>query len=58
MSVDKLNQDVLQDLKALKSLDVRVPDKAFNLARQDLSEYENLSIEEISDLLILLAGGV
>ena len=45
---------VIADLNELRSHDINVPDKAFELAKEDLSEYENMSVSECSDMLIHL----
>ena len=50
-----MNVAVKDELMALKSLGIRVPKAAFKLADEDLSEYDNMSVSEIADLLIELA---
>ncbi len=50
-----INQQVIKEMQELKKLGVSIPVKAFKLATQDLSEYDNLSVSRIVDLLRDLA---
>ena len=50
-----LNEQVLQELSELKRIGVHIKNRTFELAKtSDLSEYENMSVSEIADLLIML----
>ena len=50
-----INQQVVAELQELKSLGVYVPAKVIKkAATADLSEYSNMSVSEIADLLIAL----
>ena len=51
----QLNIDVMKDLTELAKIGVKVPMRAFEYAKNnDLSEYSNMKIADISDLLIQL----
>jgi hypothetical protein len=51
-----INEEVVRELRELKKLGVMVKDKTIKMAESsDLSEYDNMSVSEIADLLILLA---
>ena len=47
--------DVLQELKVLKDIGVRVPKKAFALAESTGDEYADMSVSEAADLIIQLS---
>jgi hypothetical protein len=50
-----INQEVVAELTELKKLGVRVSAKVIKKAASaDLSEYSNMSVSEIADLLIML----
>ena len=50
---DKLIAAVLRELAEIKALDIRVPRKAFSLARDlKADEYESATVSEIADLII------
>jgi len=50
-----INQEVVAELKELKKLGVRVPAKVIkNAATADLTEYNNMTVSELADLLIAL----
>jgi hypothetical protein len=54
--MDNIRTAVLAELKAMKEYDMHVPKKAFKLAEtDDLSDYDNMSISEIAELMIELA---
>ena len=54
--MNKINQQVIAELKAMKEIGMRVPAKVIkSAATMDLSEYDNMSVSEIADLLIALA---
>jgi len=54
--MDNIRTAVLAELKAMKEYDMHVPKKAFVLAKtDDLSDYDNMSISEIAELMIELA---
>ena len=55
MTTLTINEQVKSELHAIKVLGIRVPKAAFKLADEDLSEYDNMSVSEIADLLIELA---
>lgn len=51
-----INEKVVAELKAMKEIGMRVPAKVIkSAATADLSEYDNMSVSEIADLLIDLA---
>lgn len=51
-----INQQVVAELTAMKECGMRVPKKAFAMAEsEDMTQYDNMSISEIADLLIDLA---
>lgn len=55
--MDKLRADVIKELTMMKHCGIRVPAKAFKLAEtEDLSEYDNMSVSEIAELLIDLSA--
>ena len=51
------SQEVTKELSELKKVGVRVPKKAFDMAKDEskMKEYENMKIGECADLLIMLA---
>jgi len=50
-----INQQVVAELKELKKLGVRVKASVIKSAETaDLSEYDNMRVSEIADLLIML----
>jgi hypothetical protein len=54
--MNNIRTAVLAELKAMKEYDMHVPKKAFKLAEtEDLSDYDNMSISEIAELMIELA---
>ena len=54
--MNNIRTAVLDELKAMKEYDMHVPKKAFKLAEtEDLSDYDNMSISEIAELMIELA---
>jgi hypothetical protein len=53
--MSEFQKEVLQDLQQLKDWEFRIPQRAFELAKGDLSEYENMGVSKCSDLLITLA---
>lgn len=58
MSVQNFCDNVTQELRAMKEIGMRVPQKAFTMAQDTtiMAEYENMSTTECSDLIIQLAG--
>ena len=52
-----LNESVLKELEALKFVGIPIADAVFDLARGDLSEYDNMNISDLADLLIMLNKG-
>ena len=51
-----INQEVVAELKEMKKLGIRVPAKVLkNAQTADLSEFSNMKISELADLLIDLA---
>jgi len=51
-----INQKVIAELKAMKEVGLRVPKKVFAFAEsEDMTQYNNMSISEIADLMIELA---
>lgn len=55
-SIMTINQQVVAELKAMKEIGMRVPKKAFAMAEsEDMTQYDNMSISEIADLIIDLA---
>lgn len=52
-----INENVIKDLNELKKIGVEIPQKAFDMAKNDdLSEYDNMSVTETTDLIISLAS--
>ena len=49
-----INEDVTQELKALEEVGVTISPACFEAARGDLSEYKDMAISELADLLLLL----
>ena len=49
-----MNTEVTQELNALKECGVTVPAGAIKAAKGDLSDYDNMSISDLADLLIML----
>lgn len=50
-------QHILKEFKALSEIGYRVPKLAYTiLETEDLSQYDNMGISEIADLLIQLAN--
>ena len=50
-----INEQVVAELKELKKLGVRVKTSVIkNAETADLSEYDNMSVSEIADLLMML----
>ena len=51
-----INQKVIAELKAMKEIGLRVPKKVFAFAEsKDMTQYNNMSISEIADLMVELA---
>jgi hypothetical protein len=51
-----INQKVISELKAMKEVGLRVPKKVFAFAEfEDMTQYNNMSISEIADLMVELA---
>lgn len=50
-----LNQEVIKELTEMKKIGMKVPAKAFKMAEKDLSDYDNMSVSEIADLIIDLS---
>lgn len=49
-----LSNEVTTELNELAKLGVTVPAGAFERAKGDLSDYDNMKVSELADLLILL----
>ena len=49
-------QDLESELEALEMLGVSVPDEAYDLARGDLSDYDDMGVSECADLFIILGS--
>ena len=51
-----INQKVISELKSMKEVGIRIPKKVFAFAEsEDMTQYDNMSISEIADLMIELA---
>lgn len=51
-----INQKVISELKAMKEVGIRIPKKVFAFTEsEDMTQYNNMSISEIADLMIELA---
>ena len=48
------NEEVLQELSSLRGIGVHISDAVVKAAEGDLSEYDNMSITDLVDLLIIL----
>lgn len=60
METSKLRAAVLNELKEMQRIGIRVPRKAYDLlAEEDLEDYDNMTVSEIADLLMeqALFGG-
>ena len=51
-----INTEVMKELAALKECGVTVNRAVFESAKGDLSDYDNMGISELADLLIMLNG--
>ena len=49
-------QDLENEFEALEDMGVSVPDEAWDLARGDLTQYDNMGVTECADLFILLGS--
>jgi len=47
-----MENDVIQELKELKRLGVRVTDKAFALVKDSIADGEYASVQEIADMCL------
>ena len=51
-----INQKVISELKAMKEVGIRISKKVFAFAEsEDMTQYNNMSISEIADLMVELA---
>ena len=51
-----INQKVISELKAMKEVGIRIPKKVFAFTEsEDMTQYNNMSISEIADLMVELA---
>ena len=52
-----IKENIREELTELKALGVDVPEKAFDvLDIENLDEYENMSVSEAADLIIMLGS--
>jgi len=49
-------QDLENEFEALEDMGVVVPDEAYDLARGDLSQFDNMGVTECADLFIILGS--
>lgn len=51
-----MREAIRKELEAMQKIDIDVPAKAFDLLKsEDLSEYEDMAVSDIADLLCQLA---
>lgn len=60
METSRLRAAVLNELREMQRIGIRVPNKVYDLlAEADLDEYDNMTVSDIADLLMeqALFGG-
>jgi hypothetical protein len=55
--VEKMKNQILKELNAMREVGIRVPQRAYALLEtENLDDYDDMSVSDLADLLIQLAG--